>query len=388
MIAYFAVAAVLALCALVERDTIEPFKPSAIVAASVLTLFAGLRFETGYDWMEYEAYFYSLGTFTDASATLEPGFGLLAGTMRKAGLSFELFQLVIAALNMAALYFLAVRFTGRPALVLAVYFGLTFLGGQMAAIRQTTAYAFTFLAVLALSDGKAARSVILNVVSAGTHSFSIVTAPLMYLRVRLPPPLALVVMAAAGLAATVSGLQLWLLLTETVSPILPDFLAARLRFYSYEAVVQVSPFSLLLTVWHLFCFWAIYRKEPRPQDWPVIRFTLWLIALTVFAHTWMASFPGVWNRLMLMAIPLEVILLTRAYRGVFALPSARFSLVGGGVAASLVALLLQLNRPEMLPYTPYQFAPYHWITGAPSDGRLRYKIQMQRSYEEIQRQRG
>lgn len=387
MHAYIIVAAILTVCALVERDTIRPVRWPAITAAAAMALLAGLRFETGFDWMEYESYFYSLGTFMDASATLEPGFGLLARSIRKAGFSFEIFQLVVAVINMTALYLLAARFTGRPALVMVVYFGLTFLGGQMAAIRQTTAYAFTFLALLALTDRRVVGSVVMNIAAAAVHSFSIVTAPLMYLRLRPPPPAMILVVAGAGLAATMFGLNLWLLLTTAVTPILPEFLAARLQFYTYDAVAQVSPFSLVLAAWHAFCFWAIYRKEPRPQDWPVIRFALWLIALTVFAHTWMASFPGVWNRLMLMAVPLEVILLTRVYRGFLAMPNIRLPVLAGVIVTSAAALIFQLSQPEMLPYKPYQFAPYHWITGAPSDGRLRYAIQMQRSSEEIQRQR-
>jgi hypothetical protein len=68
MLAYLAVAALLTVLAFVETGAPAPIKWAAAIGATIMALFAGLRWETGTDWMEYQRYYDNLGTPGDAVA--------------------------------------------------------------------------------------------------------------------------------------------------------------------------------------------------------------------------------------------------------------------------------------------------------------------------------
>ena len=391
MIWYLVIAAALTFLALSESGQSSPIKPSGLLAAVILIMFAGLRYETGYDWLEYENYFQGIGTFQDNSHLLEPGFSILNRLVKMLGLPFQAVLLVIAAINIAVIYKLSVTFSSRPALVFLWMFGLVFLTGQMAAIRQVLGYSFIFVALLFAAKGKNRIALAVGLLSATCHAFSLVFVPFLFVKWPAPRTSIVVFSAVAGLAISFSGFQLWPLLSSFIAPILPGFLQQRLEFYGGADSFDFSPLAMLLLLWHIGALVLIrYARSgysARAPDDSFYRFCIWATLLSVFAHTWLAAFPGAWNRIMLVSMIVQIIELCRSFAPEFQTRIRSLAIVAGISAASTGALVLLLSRPQSLPYTPYQFAPAMWISGQTGDGRHRYLLQLRESSEDIARNR-
>jgi hypothetical protein len=389
MLAYLAVAAILTGLAFIETGAAARIKWSAAIGATVMALFAGLRWETGTDWMEYQRYYDNLGSLVTQSLRFEPGFAALTSLAHAVGLPFQGVLFLIACFTMWAVYRVAKVYCPRPALVLLFYFGLVFMTAEMAVIRQTLGFSFLLLALVVRRENKLALPIALSIAAASIHTFCAVVAPLLFVRVRPPTWLWWVVslVAGLGLAVTVSGFQAWTVVLGALADYLPEVAGVRAAQYAADSGVGLSPFALLLLAWHLaFLFLVTRRKRAAPPD-QLYLFTVWIAVATIVAHTWFAGLPLIWNRLMALSLLCEAIELARTYHGLFATPLNRTAIILGTGAASAGALALVLSRPESLPFVPYQFGPYYWVTGQLGDGRERYMIQLDRSTDLITQRR-
>jgi hypothetical protein len=291
---------------------------------------------------------------------------------------------------MWAVYSVAKVYCPSPALVLLFYFGLVFLTAEMAVIRQTLGFSLILLALIVRRENKIVLPVALSVAAASIHTFCAPVALLLFVRVKPPTWLWWVVtldrrLRPGGDRLRVSGVvdrpgRAWPT-TCRRSP------ACGATQYAADSGVGLSPFALLLLAWHLVFLFLVTRKRATPPD-QLYLFTVWIAVATIIAHTWFAGLPLIWNRLM---APQPARARRSSSRGpthgVFATPLNRTSIILGTGAASLGALALVLTRPESLPFVPYQFGPYYWITGQLGDGRERYMIQLDRSTDLITQRR-
>lgn len=413
MIWYYLVAIVLVVLSIFETNTQRGPKYAGLISAIILSVFAGLRFETGYDWLEYENYFRYAPTLlhmdnillSASEVGLEPGFFLLNVVIKTLGLSYQFLFLAISAFDMFVMYFLLKRFTPRIALVFLWYYGITFLGGQMAAIRQCLGISFIFLALMQKENGKNVAAMVLCGLSVCFHAFSAVFIPLVFLRVQPPRFSTVAIICAVGFLIPLVGFSLFPLIAREIAPFAPASTAERLLVYSNTEATSLNVTSIFLTLWHLLCLFLILRKTPfklggllkevrgrplRPGEAPPMEkldqfylFTVYATIMNIVAHTYLSAVPVFWNRVMLVTFVLQPALLTKLYAPLLRFTVNKVAVCAVTFAGAIAGLSYALLGEKSLPYVPYQSAIVAWYTGDFGDGRQRYIEQMTRSAEDL-----
>lgn len=372
---YLVVFAVLTSLAVVERSQSWP----GIAAALILAAMCSLRYETGFDWVEYQAHYdFAPGLFdTDLYAGIsavkfEPVFELLNRLLRTLGADFQWLIFIVGAFNMAVLYLFTRRFSPLVVVVLLWYYGFVFLTGQMATMRQALSCSFIFLAAMRRNDGKIFQAAGLSITAVLTHSFSLIFVPLVFVTAKPFKARWLTVVAMTGFTASLIDGNLFVRVANTILQFVDvGVVAERLEIYSSLAGGNISPVSIGLVAMHI-AFVAIV--EQRSEEDYITRYTLWSAWLTVFLHAWFAPFPILWNRTMLISFPLEAIVICRVFYPQMVDSLRRLRIVAVAGAGSLLALVYALAGEQSLVYEPYQNLAVTWIRGPYGTGRLRYQI--------------
>lgn len=375
---YLAVFAVLVLLAIVEREQRWP----GISAAVILGLMCGLRYETGFDWVEYELHYLYTPGFGDTNIytsittfSAEPGFELLNRVLRTLRADFQWLLCVIGFFNLFILYKFIRRFSPLVVVILVWYYGFVFLTGQMATIRQALSVSFIYLAFIQNNDGNRYRAVILSVISVLFHTFSMVFVPLVFLTARPLGAKWLAIFAAIGFTGSIIGGNLFVSVADAALNFTDaGVLGERLEIYSSLAGANISPVSILIVFWHIAFVYIVFNKLKYKHMDYISRVSVWSTWLSVLFHSWFAAFPILWNRSMLITFVLQAIQLCRLYYGDFGQLYSRLRFIGVASVGSLLALLYALANEQALVYEPYQNLAVVWVRGAYGNGRLRYQI--------------
>lgn len=127
------------------------------VAMLILIFFAGLRFDTGWDYKGYHFYYDLMPTIyqlaisneTFNSIYFEPGFKLLMSIAKTCGLSFYAFQFLVSIICVFLLG-KAIKGERNKLLFIFIYFSTCYLFLNMSVIRQGIAVVFLYMAVISL----------------------------------------------------------------------------------------------------------------------------------------------------------------------------------------------------------------------------------------------
>lgn len=379
---YLLVFAVLVGLASLESGKI--FGWAGLAAAAILIVIGGLRYETGFDWVEYENYLYfspELGAsniYVNADTfTAEPGFAALNVLFQTFGLGFQTLLFTIALFNISILYGFVKKFTPAVAAVLLWYYGNLFLTGQMATIRQALSVTFIYLAIMAASDRRVAWAVLWSIAAVAFHSFSAFFVPILFIRRPSPRTSTVIALAFVGFVISLGGTDLFRLFANNVLTYVDGgIVSSKIALYAEFEGARISPFALLLLVWNLVFIWAGGRSIMRgvlERDY-IVNFSLWMTAVSVLAHTYFATFPIVWNRLMLVTFVVQAIVYSRIVLGGRAPIRSAGAFVAATAGISLLALCFTLLGPQSMVFKPYQSMIVVWARGPYGDGRLRYQI--------------
>lgn len=185
------------------------------IGAIVLTLFVGLRFETGVDWANYYATWNAAGQMSLPALLQDrggdPGFYALFWMLRNAGLEYWSLNLICAAVFTVGLVSFARRL---PNPWLAAFVGVPYLGIVigMSGIRQSTAIGFVFLALLAFFKSRPRAFLVWSAAAAAFHASAIITVPLAglsFARNRLESMALIIVTAVLAYLALVARFELY-----------------------------------------------------------------------------------------------------------------------------------------------------------------------------------
>lgn len=127
------------------------------VAMLILIFFAGLRFDTGWDYKGYHYYYDLIPTINQltgsreifSSIYFEPGFKFLMSVAKTCGLSFYAFQFLVSAMCILLLG-RAIKNERNKLLFAFVYFSTCYLFLNMSVIRQGIAVVLLYLSITAL----------------------------------------------------------------------------------------------------------------------------------------------------------------------------------------------------------------------------------------------
>ncbi len=374
---YFVVFAVLLALALIEGRTQLRWPGYACVG--ILALMAGLRYETGFDWADYERHFLltpPLGA-TDiyvsiTTLTVEPGYEILTRILRTLGAGFQVMIFLSGVFSIWALGRLTARFSPLIGVVLLWYYGFLFLPGPLATMRQTLSVAFVYLAIIDLNDRRWARASLWSAIALSFHTFSAIFVLIELGRLWRPTLRAAAVAAFAGFALSTAGNNLFVSIADLVAAAAgAGFVADKLQVYSSFAGANISPLSAALVLWHLFFIWLVQRK--KADDEYIITAALASAFLIIILHSLFAPLPILWNRFMLVCFPLEAIAICRVYCVELATFETRVQAIGLAAIGSALALSYTLLNEQSLVYEPYQNVAVTWVRGPYGDGRARYE---------------
>ena len=363
-------------------------------ATLILVLFVGLRFETGADWAEYETLmlmtaplFSTIPMYFDPNLIVEPGFVFLLKAVNTLDLSFQAVLFLSALFSIGVLSIFLWRYCPQPTLVLLWYCGFGLLLGQMAAIRQVIAYAFLLMAFMAYDKGRNVLSLVWVLLAISMHVFAIALAPLIYLRFKPPRTSVIIALCSFGLALSIAGISTLALLAAPLSLIFGGIVSTKLEVYNVSTGYEISPFAFLLTFWHGTVIAVLNRVDLKPSNHAVVRCAIYAAIFTLVAHTFFATSPAIWNRLMVFSMPLEMLSLFRCYGNLLRQRVGPLTISIGIWIIATFSVGYGLSQENALPYVPYRSLIQVWATGDPGDGRFRYSIEQRRQDRLAEEQR-
>lgn len=317
---------------------------SLILAWAALTLFIGFRRFVGTDWDAYQIMFVRTGTYPvlEAITLSDPGYMLLSSAVANLGFSIAILNAVCAAVFAAGLL-IFVRRQPSPPLAMLIAIPVLILIASLTT-RQSVALGLEMAALAFYVAGARRLPSLLLVVALLFHWSAILLVPLVPIMAmrRIRPRWIILAGASAGLALAAALLSI---------PALADRIA--LLPQSGGALYRAVPTALAIIT--LLVLWRRLDLDEREE-----RIAAYLAALGLFAVLITPVFAMAGDRFGLYAIPLQMMVLTRA--AVLAPPGTRRLAVQSAIAAPFLLLFaawltLTSYGSCLSPYRSYLLDP-------------------------------
>ncbi|WP_426770571.1 EpsG family protein [Enterobacter cloacae complex sp. 363J6] len=260
------------------------------IAIMILLLFAGLRFDTGWDYKGYNYYYELIPTVDDffnnievfQSIYFEPGFKLLMMLAKSCGLDFYGFQFLVSLICIILIN-KSIRKEKSKLLFVFVYFSTCYLFLNMSVIRQGIAVSFLYMAVYSLFNHNKKKAVIYLLIGCLFHFSLIVMLPILIVsdRERMSNK---IIYILVGIALIVYITQIhWLKLSfGTVSPLFPHEIAYKINMYLDSERFGKSRDIGIGIIEKILTFIAIlyvYGKTKERYDLILLRFFIFYIVI-------------------------------------------------------------------------------------------------------------
>lgn len=166
---------------LISQKNRRYFLLAFVPVSAFLCLFAGLRFETGFDYFSYK-HIYEVVTLNNfVQNTVEIGFAFFVDCMKSIAVPFNLFLLFIAIFSI----FLKAKFISRysPAIFgsLLVYYSTGFLMNEMGQIRHGLAIGIIFVSFIEVFNKRPFWFVFWVVLATMFHTSAIIVLPVYFI---------------------------------------------------------------------------------------------------------------------------------------------------------------------------------------------------------------
>jgi uncharacterized membrane protein YagU involved in acid resistance len=327
-------------------------------ATIVAILFAGLRFETGHDWLNYSLNYetsapvWALGDTSLGLFLQEPLFYAAASIFRALGASTQIWFFAIAAVGMLGIHYAATRITKNVAFVWSVYFGIAYAIGPLMLLRQSVAAALVLVALVLVCERRWPAATLATAAATGVHITSVAGILLFPLAGRRPPLWLCVMVLAAGLFVAVYQINLIELIATPLISLLPDHIAFKLAWYSALQPAPVTWGGIALVTMHIAIL-AVLVKLGAPND-RFVTIGIWLTLFVIAAQLFLFGLPTIWNRVLIVSLPWQVAAFWRVASEERAPIIARYGILLGFSALATAALTYFLSKPSAVPYVPYQ----------------------------------
>ncbi|EMN5545779.1 EpsG family protein [Enterobacter cloacae] len=260
------------------------------IAIMILLLFAGLRFDTGWDYKGYNYYYELIPTVDDffnnievfQSIYFEPGFKLLMMLAKSCGLDFYGFQFLVSLICIILIN-KSIRKEKSKLLFVFVYFSTCYLFLNMSVIRQGIAVSFLYMAVYSLFNHNKKKAVIYLLIGCLFHFSLIVMLPILIVsdRERMSNK---IIYILVGIALIVYITQIhWLKLSfGIVSPLFPHEIAYKINMYLDSERFGKSRDIGIGIIEKILTFIAIlyvYGKTKERYDLILLRFFIFYIVI-------------------------------------------------------------------------------------------------------------
>lgn len=345
---------------------------SDLAALAAFIMIAGLRYQTGYDWLVYENYFHAVedSNYCYFGPPMEPLFWGLNVLVSLLGGDIQTLFFVVASFNGMILYIFCRRFAAPFACVAAICFCWIYLPLHMAALRQSIAVSLFLLAILTAHSRQFTKAAASAVAAVSFQVTAVLYSPILWQRPWLWVWKRMVyVVALCFLCAFVIKSPAQAILTMIAQADI-TYLSGKVDDY----LLQVACYSWRKSEIAYFIFngalLLLLRKETIKD--PVNCLLLSPLLFTFAAQTVFHDFPVLWSRLQMLAIPCGAVFFARLISNRMLPTAYRNMLLIACICFSALVLGYRLDRPLMQPYFPYQnILSSYFKQYSEDDGRLR-----------------
>ena len=351
------------------------------IAALILIAVAGLRYETGGDWPNYQSLFTYTPTLrhfdffhNEMHRYCEIGFCVLCSLIKTLGGNIQTLFFVVCAINITLITCALCRYTKYPVLGLLCYYGILYFSLEMIYIRQAMAVAICFWAIHYIVDRCPIRYVVWILVACSLHRIAIVML-LLYPLIRFKIP-AWVYAVAVGIGAIIMLANVtWISnIFLTVTAWLGGGFEEKARIYTEAGMFSVDRkisvgFILNLAILAVMLF---QKKSLDKLKYGTIHLNMFVLSLMLYYYCY--ELVEVSNRFRLFFL-ISVIAVLPMLAECMTLRSKK-------IVATIVIILYSfsfsqsifLEKPQAIAYNPYQNYIIYTIQHKPSTGKARLRL--------------
>jgi hypothetical protein len=385
VIPYLMLYLLVALCTVAEWKTNT--KRPMIICIIAMTAMAGFRFETGYDWYAYELFFSDVDPIASIIANpqlttaypFEIGYTLLNSLVKTVGGDLSLVFLIAAVIHSFGIGLYISRWSAKPMCVLLAYLAVCYLMAQFIVVRFAIAAGFLFITLDRFYCRKYLSAAIFFIAALSFHvsSLMFLVVPLLGLRKYATAAVIFAcIFPALGFVAATSSQQLVVsMLAGVLNVLSAGFLngfTAKLNMY-VDFVSDVSPVSLAFAVFNLIFFFAFnYHTKNSNGSAEGGRHEIAIRGLTVLMILSMLLLPNlqtVWNRVMLIAFPVQMLWLVNAFRHAPELRERQIYVCAYLGSTAIFSFMLFNPSPNL--FIPYESTLGVTLFGSSGENRIK-----------------
>ena len=311
MIPYLIAAGILFLIMIgTNRTSILPFL--------VVSIFVGLRYQIGYDWLAYDDFFRNIGTFSDyltygtfgATQTFEIYYVIINITCKSIGIDISVLLGAISVFNVYVIYRAAKRLCPESVnFTIFLYFCVALLPIQLNIIRQSIASSIVLIGLMLALNGRRLAGAAVGMNAIGFHTSTVLFAPLFLLFSVKPNKHIVYYMCAASFAVFFSGESIARFTLSLVLSIDMPFLKDKAALYDNIEDAKFSVAAgmfLLVNLGFLFAFMRAQNYSESTKAEPGVNIAIWLTLYMIVSLLAFSGFPSIWNRMMAVALPWQL----------------------------------------------------------------------------------
>jgi len=262
------------------------------IAALLLIGVAGLRYETGGDWPNYNDLFIHVPPIDQFDIlhynnyNCEIGFSLICSLIKWLGGDVQTLFFIVCVFNITLITAGLCRYTKYPVLGMMCYYGILYFNLEMIYIRQAMTVAICFWAIHCIEDRQPIRYVLWVIAACLIHRMAIVMV-LLYPMVRIKlPTWTYAVVVGVGAIAMLANITWITSVFETITHLLGGGYEYKAHSYTEAGMFSVNRtlsigFALNLMIYAVVLF---FRKELEQKRYGTLHLNMFTLSLVLYYY--------------------------------------------------------------------------------------------------------
>jgi hypothetical protein len=240
---------------------------NAVLAACILILFAGLRFNVGFDYYNYELYYNAV--VNSNKIFVEPLVKAFIYLCDYLNTGYVGFLFIMALVSISIKFKFVIAYSAIPLLSILLYYSRIFIISDFGQIRQGLALGLILFTYKPIIERRFKQFLLIVICSCLIHSAAIIFLPIYFVvEKEIQPRYMFLIMLTAIPVATIN---LKSVIIQMFSTLLPGGLVDKLMFYSENEQFIGLTFSMFLRgVIVLLCITVYWRNIKDNKQWLVI----------------------------------------------------------------------------------------------------------------------
>lgn len=357
------------------------------ISAFLFIFVAGLRYETGVDWLAYESYFYDIAplneafnfnSFDNIFLTLDVGYSLLNSIVKMFGGNVQIVFLIISLISTVLLIKNLKYYSNHVLTGLLVYYPFFFFIFDMSGLRQGLAIQIVLFSIKYISDRNFHKFLFCIILATSMHWTAIILLPLYFFvnkKISLGYTMFIFLLSiliftfkikwmGMILGDLIGRLNAFTMLSDKVTAYTTNDVFSQERGWDMFSLYNFFRISLIVIILHLF-------KDKLTKIVPSFNIFYNFILLELICLFCLFEFFEISERLRFYFAIAEIVLVSHIVFLVRNHIVRIFALIFLAVGVFLNAYPFLLQFPSTVAYHPYQNYLLYTIFDLDSDGYYR-----------------